>query len=201
VDFVLAGSKGEQIYVAERFFLGRRDRCAKIREILENLDTLDLSGFRRAVGKARLNERDAYNPREERAAEAINYALERAAEAFALGNEIAAGQDLERALEQAAEIRLTVEETVDEVLFTRERNPVYPALQADEPVSGEVAGQPALIVSFTFKGHGTPMIGRRVYVVKNNRMFELGFQGLPKNLGVFERILDSVTFPPGTCKH
>ena len=29
-DFVLAGSKGEQVYVAERFFLGNRDRCGKM---------------------------------------------------------------------------------------------------------------------------------------------------------------------------
>ena len=48
--------------------------------------------------------------------------------------------ELERALDQAATIRFTVEETVDEVLFTRERNPVYPTLQVDEPASGEVAG-------------------------------------------------------------
>jgi hypothetical protein len=200
-EFVLAGSKGEQIYVAERFFLGKRDRCAKIREILEKLDTLDRSGFNRAVGEARHYERDAFNPRQEQAIESINFALERAAEAFARGNEITAGLELERALDLAAGIRFSVEETVDEVLFTRERNPVYPALQVDQPVPGELAGEPALIVNFTFKGHGTPMVGRRVYVVKNNRMFELGFQGLPENLELFERILDSVSFPPGTCEH
>ena len=45
------------------------------------------------------------------------------------------------------------------------------------------------------------MVGRRVYVVKNNRMFEFGFQGLQENLALFEKVLDSVTFPPGACEH
>jgi hypothetical protein len=45
------------------------------------------------------------------------------------------------------------------------------------------------------------MIGRRVYTVKNNRMFEFGFQGLQENLPLFEEILESVSFPVGPCEH
>lgn len=200
-DFVLAGSKGEQIYVAERFFLGRRDRCGRMKEILEGLDGYSRSGFIRTIGRARLDQYDTYNPNEKRMAETVNYTLERATEAFLNGDTVIARVELERALEQAGTILYTVEETVDEVLFTKKRNPVYPSLQVDEPVAGELNGDPALVVKFTFNGHGTPMVGRRVYVAKNNRMFEFGFQGHPTNLRVFEAILDTVTFPPGTCEH
>jgi hypothetical protein len=200
-DFVLAGSKGEQIYVAERFFLGRRDRCAKIEEMLENLEDYDRAGFLRTIGEARLYAREPYNLHEERTNGVVNYTLQRATEAFSRHDMTTTRAELERALDQAATIRFSVEDTVDEVRFTRERNPVYPALQVDEPVAGDIAGEPALIVKFTFRGHGTPMVGRRVYTVKNNRMFEFGFQGLQENLALFERILDSVTFPPGTCEH
>ncbi len=200
-SYVLAGSKGEQILVAERFFLGRRDRCAKLKEILEKMQDYDRSSFVSAVGMARLYDREPYNGHEKRTVAAVNETLERANEAFQQADTTAARLDLEWALEQAATIRYTVEETVEEVLFTREKNTVYPALRVDEPVPGEVAGERALVVGFTFQGHGTPMVGRRVYVVKNNRMFEFGFQGLQGNLALFEKVLDSVTFPPGACEH
>lgn len=200
-SYVLAGSQGEQILVAERFFLGRRDRCAKLKELLEKLQDYDRTSFVRAIGEARLSDREPFNGHEKRTVAAVNETLGRANEAFLRADTTAARLDLEWALEQAVTIRYTVEETVDEVLFTREKNSVYPALQVDEPVSGEVAGERALVVGFTFQGHGTPMVGRRVYVVKNNRMFEFGFQGLQGNLALFGKVLDSVTFPPGVCEH
>ena len=201
-DYVLAGSRGEQIFVAERFFLGRRDRCAKLKEILEKMQDYDRSSFVRAIGEARFSDREPwYNGHEKRTVKAVNKTLERASAAFLRGDIDTVRLDLEWALEQAATIHYTVEETVDEVLFTRERNPVYPALRVDEPVQGEVAGERALVVAFTFQGHGSPMVGRRVYVVKNNRLFEFGFQGLEQNLALFEKVLDSVTFPPGVCEH
>ncbi len=201
VSFVLAGSKGEQIFVAEQFFLGRRDGCGKLREILENLEEFDRSSFRRAIGKARLYAPEPYNAHEEHTVDVVNELLDHAAEAFSWGNLAIAHDHMQEALEQAGTIRYTVEETVDQVLFTRERNTVYPSLQVDEPVAGEVSGETARIVKFTFEGHGTAMIGRRVYVVKNNRMFEFGFQGIPEHLALFESILQSVTFPPGSCEH
>lgn len=201
VSYVLAGSKGEQILVAERFNLGRRDRCAKLKEILENMQDYDRSSFFRAIGEARLYDGEPYNAHEKRTVKAVNGTLERATEAYVRADTTTARLELEWALEQAVTIRHTVEETVAEVLFTREKNSVYPGLQVDEPVSGEVAGERALVVNFTFQGHGTPMVGRRVYVVKNNRMFEFGFQGLQGNLALFEKVLDSVIFPPGVCEH
>jgi len=201
VSYVLAGSGGEQILVAERFFLGRRDHCVKLKELLEKMQDYDLSSFRRAIAKARLYAPEPYNAHEKRTVNAVNETLDRASEAFSRADTTTAHLELEWALEQAATIRYTVEETVAEVLFTRERNSVYPALQVDEPVPGDVAGERALVVNFTFQGHGTPMVGRRVYLVKNNRMFEFGFQGLQENLALFEKVLDSVTFPPGACEH
>jgi len=200
-DYVLAGSKGEQIFVAERFFLGRRDRCATLKEILENMQNYDRTGFRRAIGKARLHDRDPFNDHERHTVEVVNDILDRAAKAFSPAETTTARLDLEWALEQAVTIRYAVEETVDEILFTRERNPVYPELKVNEPVPGEEAGERALVVGFTFQGHGTPMVGRRVYLVKNNRMFEFGFQGLQGNLALFEKVLESVTFPQGVCEH
>ncbi len=201
VDFVLAGSNGEQIYIAERFFLGRRDRCKNMKEILDNLENLDRKDFATAIQKARLYTSQPYSSEEERSIAFVNEFLSSASQAFRSGDKFLARADLLRALKRASTIHFTVEETVDKVLFTRERNGVYPALKVDEPVQIEVAGVRALAVSFTFNGHSLPMVGRRIYAVENNRMFEFGFQGLEENLPLFERIIESTTFPPGVCEH
>jgi hypothetical protein len=201
VDFVLSGSKGEMIFVAERFFLGRRDRCAQIRKILEGLDDCTRHSFTSDLHKARLNMSEPLNDYEAQPAEVVNGMLDDAREAYLDGNLEFARADLKRALEEAGNIRYSVKETVGEVLFTAERNSVFPALEVDAPVEGSVAGEPAVIVKFSFNGHGSPMVGRRVYTVKNNRMFEIGFQGLQEHLPLFDGIVASITFPPGSCEH
>jgi hypothetical protein len=201
VDFVLQGSKGEQILVAERFFLGRRDRCGTIRHLLEELGNLGRLEVERELRRARLQRRPAFNDAEEGAAEAVNRLLDQALEAFRLDQPALTHEYLRRALEQAGTIRYTVDQTVHEVLFTGEGSTVYPRLEVAAPVAGEVAGRRALEVHFRFEGHGLPMIGRRVYVVASNRMFELGFQGQAEHLPVFTAVLGSVTFPPGVCTH
>jgi hypothetical protein len=201
VDFVLAGSKGEMIFVAERFFLGRRDRCARMQNLLRDLDEINQSTFLKELNKARLYASDHFNDHEERTIELTNDALNEAREAFLDGDIDYAREELSRALDEASTISYSVEETVDEVIFKAEENSVYPSLRVGPPEDGEVAGEPAIDVKFSFNGHGSKMLGRRIYVVENNRMFELGFQGLPENLPLFEAIVDSITFPPGSCEH
>ncbi|MGA1824214.1 MAG: hypothetical protein ACMUIP_06065 [bacterium] len=201
VDFVKKGSIGEQIYIAERFFLSRRDRCAQIKELLHELDNYNRNDFVRAITRARLYAREPINAEEERIIPIVNAALNRAQQAFFESDLITARLEIEQALEQAGMIHFTIDETVDRVLFTAEKNKVYPDLKVQEPVPGILADLPTVSVDFTFKAHGSVLIGRRIYLVKNNRMFEFGYQGLKKNLPLFERILESVSFPPGICVH
>jgi hypothetical protein len=201
VDFVKAGSVGEQILVAERFFLGRRDRCAQLSEMLRDLNDYDDHAFRQAINKARMYAKEPFNYHEERTIRSVNDALDRAAAAFRADDRAVAHVELSRALEEAGTTRFTIEETVDRVLFTAKKNQVYPALVVEEPRDGEVAGESAVVVEFTFDAHGHPAVGRRIYVVRNNRLFEIGYQGLAENLPLFERLVDSITFPPGGCEH
>jgi hypothetical protein len=201
VSFVLEGSKGEQIFVAERFFLGRRDRCDEIRTLLEKFDHFDGRTFRRDLNRARLHASPPYNPQEERMAEVVNYTLERAGEAYRNGDTTTARAELERAMEQAGQIRYRIDEIVDRVIFKAEDNQVYPALRVEAPISGIVAGEPAVAVKFTFDGHRLAMIGRRIYLVRNNRLFELGYQGTLANFPVFETLIESIRFPAAGCRH
>ena len=71
----------------------------------------------------------------------------------------------------------------------------------DFTVDDMVAGEPAVRVDFTFDSHGIPFVGRRIYVVHNNRMFEIGLQGRETTLPLFQAVLDSITFPAGPCEH
>jgi len=201
VDFVKVGSVGEQIFVAERLFVGNRDRCARVQEILDDLDKYDARTFRGAMAKAKLYADEPFNAQEERSIEVVNYTLDRAKKAFLADDLVTARDELNLANEQAGRIRFTIDETVDRALFTAEKNTVYRALQVDEPGAGRLADVPAVVVKFTFDSHRMPLIGRRIYAIKNNRMFEVGYQGLEENLPLFERVVDSITFPPGRCEH
>jgi hypothetical protein len=201
VDFVKTGSIGEQILVAEHFFLGRRDRCARIEELLRKLESYEPHAFDEAARKARLYVPDEPDPVKRGKILRANEALDAARESFRSGDAFFARVELERALEHARAIRYTIDETVDRVLFTKARNPVYPSLQVASPEDATLAGLPAVMVRFTFEAHGETLIGRRIYVVANNRLFAFGYQGLPENLPLFERVLETVAFPPGPCAH
>jgi len=201
VSFTRTGSGGEQIFVAEQLFLGRRDRCLQIQEVLRELYDYNKTTFGRAMLDARLYAKEPFSADEERVIEVVNQTLDRAREAYLDDDMVDARNELSRALEQAGEVRFSIDETVDRVLFTAEKNQVYPALQVGEPRAAEVAGERAVLVDFVFEPRGERFVGRRVYVIRNNRMFELGYQGLEENLPLFGRIVDSVAFPTGRCEH
>jgi hypothetical protein len=201
VDFVLSGSGGEQILIAERFFLGNRDRCLAIRELQDNLSEFNARSFSEALQKGKRYKESALSVQDEKITPVINDTLDRAKDQFRAGDMALLQVELTRALELSGEIRYTLAETVDQVLFTATGNSVYPKLQVDAPVDDSLAGEPAVRVNFTFDSHGVPFVGRRIYVIHNNRMFEIGFQGRESTLPLFEAVLDSITFPAGPCEH
>ena len=51
-------------------------------------------------------------------------------------------------------------------------------------------------LEFTLNMPGKSLIGREYYFLKDNHLFEAAFLGLPVNLPLFERVVDSITFPP-----
>jgi hypothetical protein len=201
VDYVKKESMGEQIIVAEHLFLGEYDNCANILDILAKIDEHDPVSFQSYIQRARPYNPRPFNDKEDRLIPQINKRLDRAVKAFRSDDRSSAKNELKKALDLAGKIRYTVGETVDRVIFTAEKNQVYPDLQVQEPFKSTLAGVPTVNVHFTFNGHGEPMVGRRIYLVKNNRMFVFGFQGLEENLPLFERILQTVLFPEGVCRH
>ena len=201
VDFVLSGSGAEQILIAERFFLGNRDRCIAIQELQEGMAGFNRRTFSKALQKGKRYKEPAPNAQDEKLTPLINDALDSAMDHYQAGDMALVQVELNRALEQSEEIRYTLDETVDQVLFTAKGNSVYPKLQVDAPEEGELDGKPTVSVHFTFDSHGVPFVGRRIYTIHNNRMFEIGFQGRESTLPLFDAVLNSITFPAGPCEH
>jgi hypothetical protein len=201
VEFIKAGSVGEVIGVEEAFFLGNRDRCDRLKELMRDLDNLDSRKLALAIQKARLYARPALNSKEEQWAEAANDSLDRARAELREGDSMLARDEIATAYEQAGMIRYSIDEVVDRVLYDPKGLPPYISVEIGEPTSGELAGEPAVAVSYIMKYSGRTYEGRQIYVVKNNRLFVIRFQGLAENVPLFERIVRTVSFPAGECEH
>lgn len=89
-----------------------------------------------------------------------------------------------------------LEEVFEEALFSTEGWPV----PADSFLVGEalldtIAGIPAYRVDFTLNTLERQLVGCEVYFLDDNHLFEAGFLGLAENLPLFERVIDTITFP------
>jgi len=199
--FVKERSVGERIHVAEHYSLGDRDRCAELQGLLRDLDNFNARDLQRAVQKARLFVQEPINRDDTWVVHEANEALNRARAAFRRGDSVGTRQAIADALEKAGRMRYTLDEVVDRVMFSTDGFDGQARFAVGEPVSGELAGEPAVIVDYTMNYRKRIYVGRELYVLKNNRLFVASFQGLAENMPLFERILETISFPPGVCEH
>jgi hypothetical protein len=199
--FVLSGSVGERIHVAEYYQLDERDRCAQLSALISGFESMDLNTFRNDLLRARPHASEPINGLEARLSEYANEHLDEAFEAFRRKDPVDTRYWLERALDQAVQIRYGLEDVVDRVTFEPSAAPGGPRFEVGPRAPTTVAGEPAAALDYTMTLQGRTYSGREYYVVKNNRLFVASFQGLEENLGLFERIVESITFPPGPCNH
>ncbi len=91
----------------------------------------------------------------------------------------------------------SLDDVVEETRFTTEGWPVHPDSFIIGPmVADTIAGLPAYRLEFTLNLPERSLVGREYYVLKKNRLFEAAFLGLPVNLPLFERVVDTISFPP-----
>ena len=199
--FVLSGSVGERIHVAEHYQLDERDRCARLSALISNFESMDMNAFRNALLRARPHAPEPINGLEARHAQYANEHLDGAFEAFRENDTINTRYWLERARDQVAQIRYVLGDVVDRATFAPAASPAGPLFEVGQRAPATVAGEQAAALDYAMTLEGRRYVGREYYVVKNNRLFVASFQGLEENLGLFERIVESITFPPGTCHH
>lgn len=199
--FVLTGSVGERIHVAEHYHLDERDRCLQIQALADGYDERSDHDFRNDLNRARLYAPEPINGSEAQYASEANESLQSALDARARKDGADARRWLERAREEAGRIVFTLDDVVDRVGFTAEGFPPGPRFEIGELELTSVAGASAYALDYEMADRGRDYVGREYYLVKNNRLFVASFQGLEENLDLFEDIVDSISFPPGDCDH
>ncbi len=102
-----------------------------------------------------------------------------------------------RSLEPGHRWDFSLDDVVEETKFTTKGWPVHPDSFVIAPmVADTIAGLPAYRLEFTLNAPGKTLVGREYYVLKKNRLFEAAYLGLPVNLPLFERVVETISFPP-----
>lgn len=95
------------------------------------------------------------------------------------------------------QLRLTLEEVVAETKFSTDGWPFPPdSFVIGEMLPDTVAGVPAYRLDFTLNTPERALAGREYYFLKNNYLFEAAYLGLPVNLPLFERVVDTISLDP-----
>lgn len=199
--FVLAGSVGERIHVAEHYQLDDRDHCVRLAALASDFQDMDDQTFRNELLRARPYAEEPINWSEAQYASEVNESLDSAFQARMQKDSTNVRYWLDRAREEAVRVRYALDEAVERVVFTTEGFPPGPTFEVGEIEATSVGGEPAFVLDYGMFHRGRDYVGREYYVLKNNRLFVASFQGLAENLDLFEDVVDSITFPQGDCDH
>jgi len=196
VRFVKERSVGEAISVGEYYLLADRDRRAELEALATRVDTLDDRETRRELSRARWRTDDPFSESETRTAEAVNEGLDRAFQALLREDRSGVRREIESAEAAARMLRFTLDDVADRVVFepAKRNEPARYRVIARTPAS--VAGHPALRVDFELRADEGLRRCCEVYVMHENHLFIAEYIGLERNLALFDRVIESITFPP-----
>jgi hypothetical protein len=187
VRFVKEHGLGEAITVGELHRVGERDRAPAIRELIEEMETLDRRKLLRKALLAHSRTDDMYSEAESAVARDVNAALDRAMRAK-LDNDLKLMRhELETALRAAQRLQLTL----DDVLAPLRKDRF--ASTKDRDLS--IGGKPAVAFEWTMQHNGRTYHRRELYVLHRNHLFTAHFIGLDESLGLFDRVVGSIEFP------
>ena len=192
--FVKERSVGEAIGVGDYYLLANRLRRAKLQEVIDQFDRLDLRDFPKALRQAYAYTDSPFSPLEAEVAAEINAALGRATVAFRMNNREGARTELGVALGAAERLHFALGEVLDAVVFTPERRAEPQRWLVVGRREATIGGEPAVIVDYTFDTPERKLYGREAYVVHDSHLFVATFLGLEQNLRVFDRVVESIRF-------
>lgn len=203
VRYVKRKSVGERIHVAEYTSVGKKDRCKKLEDLMRDLDELNSRDFSSRLQRARPYAQHPINASEKQAAKRANERLDDARDAYRSGDLDEVRDRISAAIWDLKWVDYPLDDVVGLALFTGEGYEQFGKVAVLEPVRGEVAGEPSLSLDYSFVAHGSGRNyhGREIYVEHNNRLFVASFQGLEENLSLFDALVASINFPPGSCEH
>ena len=194
-SFIHARSVEERITVAEHQLIARRDGRPKIAELLARFASYDEGQLREELQLARYRTDQPLSSQEAGVAQRVNDALDRAVSASYQRDSLALRQQLTEALAEAGQLRLTLADCLQRVTF-RPDEAKEPARWTEKARrDGIVAGEPALIIDYIYKGDDREYLSRDIYFARDNRLFTAGYFGLASDLPMFEHVVGSIQLP------
>ena len=193
--FVLTGSVGERIGLADHYQFAERDRRDTLRALHDRLEGMDDREAVRAISIARWRTEEPLSDLESSIARSGNEALDRATRAVLDNDRRTAGYEIEDAIRQADRMELRLEDVVERVKFRAEGHTVEGTWTVTDERDTVIAGVPARMVDYTWLSPERLYHGREFYFVSGNHLFKADFHGLEKNLGLFGRVVSSIRWP------
>lgn len=195
VYFVLTGSVGERIGLADHYTFADRDRRAPLRKLLADLEGMDDREALRAISIARWRTEEPLSDYESSIARMGNESLDRAQRAVLDNDRRTAGYEIEDAIRQADRMELRLEDVIERVKFRAEGHTVEGTWTVTAERDTVIAGVPAHFVDYTWLSPERLYHGREYYFVKDNHLFKADFHGLEKHLELFGRVVSTIDWP------
>jgi len=196
VRFILRDGGGQVIEVSAYRQLAERERRSALARLIGRQDSLTKYEFLDQLSLARPNPADLpISDRESEAMRTINRSIDRANENYLADNPGFATADLQSALRAAKGYEPTLAEMLPTIRLRPEKmqNPEYWRIGRERDTV--LAGLPAFASDDTLVLPEQTLLYHEVFWVVNGCAFKATFQGRKENLALFDRIVDSVTFP------
>jgi hypothetical protein len=195
VRFVMRRGLGECITVATYHWIAERDRRVAIERLIAERGALDRAGFLRGVSLARPRTDDPITDREAEASLAINAALDRAVADLFADYPAQVRSDLEEALRATSAYEITLADVLPRIRFRPDQMQEPDRWRVGYERDTTLAGHPAYASDGTFTAIDRQFFYREIYCVVDRCAFKAVYQGTPKNLQAFDRLVGSIAFP------
>jgi hypothetical protein len=196
VSFTRYEAPPSRMTIAEFMLTSRRDHRAEIAELLkQDIEALSARDFSRRIGLLRLPLDDPLSDAEIESFQRANAALDRALQEYFGGHPRSAPPWVEQAIREVEGLAYEVADVAPRLALSADRFTLADSAFVWAPVERDVAGLPGLQTDYAISERSMLHTGRRVFTVIGMHTFVFEFLGRPKDLPLFERVVDSVTFP------
>jgi hypothetical protein len=198
--FIKTGSVGEGITVAVHYVISDLDKTAELRDLLDRYDNLNVFERERALGWAEMRTDSPITPNEAEIAAAVNDEVRAARLADRLRDTEGVKSRLRSALDRAEALRFRLSDVREGVVFQPDRRSNPDSFQVMIRRDTTIVGHDAVVTDYEFHGPERVYRCREYWLVENNHPFTAQYIGLEKNVGLFDRVVSTITFPPRSPK-
>jgi hypothetical protein len=198
--FIKTGSVGEGITIAVHYVISDLDKTAELRDLLDRYDNLSVFERERALGWAEMRTDTHLLPREQEIAAAVNDEVRSARLADRMRETEGVKTRLRAALERAEALRFELSDVREGVVFQPDLRSNPDSFMVMVRRDTTIVGHEAVITDYEFHGPARVYRCREYWLVENNHPFTAQYIGLEKNVGLFDRVVSTITFPPRSPK-